>query len=43
MLVLVALVAGWRALEKNLKPAHDWRALATYVVLVGVLSALTIK
>lgn len=42
MLVLVGLVAAWRALERNVKTAHDWRAFTTYVVLLAALSALTI-
>jgi hypothetical protein len=43
MLVLVGLVAVVRALEKNVKEAHDWRALATYAVLVAAFSALAVK
>ncbi len=42
MLVLVGLVAVWRALEKNLKQTHDWRALVTYVILIAALSALAV-
>jgi len=43
MLVLVGLVAVVRALEKNVKETHDWRALATYAVLVAAFSALAVK
>jgi Zn-dependent protease len=41
MLVLVALVAVWRAMEKNQKTTHDWPALTTYAVLVLAFAALT--
>lgn len=43
MLVIVGLVAVWRALERNVKTSHDWPALATYVVLLAALSTLAIK
>jgi Zn-dependent protease len=41
MLVLVALFAIWRAMEKNQKTTHDWPALAKYAVLVMAFAALT--
>lgn len=44
MLVLVGLVAVWRAFEKkNVQTQHDWRAFATYAVLIAAFAALAIK
>jgi Zn-dependent protease len=41
MLVIVALFAIWRAMEKNQKTTHDWPALTKYAVLVTAFAALT--
>lgn len=41
MLILVALFAIWRAMEKHQKTTHDWLALAKYAVLVLAFAALT--
>jgi Zn-dependent protease len=44
MLVLVGLVAVWRAFEKkNVQTQHDWRAFATYAVLIAAFAALAIR
>jgi len=43
MLILVGIVAVWRAMEKNARQTHDWGALATYAVLIGAFTALAIK
>jgi Zn-dependent protease len=40
LLVLVGLVAGWRAFERRVETQHDWIALAQYVALVAVGAAL---
>jgi Zn-dependent protease len=40
MLLIVGLVAGWRAFERNARTAPDWGALASYGALVIVLSAV---
>lgn len=40
MLVLVGLVAGWRAVEKNATRNDDWRSLLTYAALVFAFAAL---
>lgn len=43
MLVIVGLVAVWRAFEKNAETKPDWRAFATYAVLIAAFAALAIK
>ena len=40
MLLIVGLVAGWRAFERNVRTVPDWGALATYGALVIAFSAL---
>ncbi|MCU1228103.1 MAG: peptidase [Acidobacteria bacterium] len=42
MLVLVGLVALWRAFEKNAPRLEDWPAFARYSVLVIALAAISI-
>ncbi|MFP5245247.1 MAG: site-2 protease family protein [Thermoanaerobaculia bacterium] len=42
MLVLVGLVAVWRAFEKKITTVPDWNAFATFVFLIGALAALTL-
>ena len=39
VLILVGLVAIWRAFEKQAPPRHDWGALAQYTLLLAALSA----
>lgn len=43
MLVLVGLVAAMRAFEKNAVRTHDWRAFATYAVLIAAFAALALR
>jgi Zn-dependent protease len=40
IIALAGLVAIWRALQANAPARPDWRALATYVALVGALAAV---
>lgn len=42
MLLVVGVVAVWRAFEKNTKSTHDWTALAMYSGLVIAFSALSL-
>src|SRR5690242_19391498 len=39
VIVLVGLVAVWRAFEKDAPPSPDWRAFATYAFLLATLAA----
>jgi hypothetical protein len=40
VIVLVGLVAIWRALGKDAPPLPDWRAFATYASLLATLAAM---
>ena len=40
MIALVGLVAIWRAFQKDAPPLPNWRAFATYTLLLATLSAL---
>jgi Zn-dependent protease len=40
MIALVGLVAIWRAFQKDAPPLPNWRAFATYALLLTMLSAL---
>lgn len=41
LLVLVALAAGWKALEKQPERPNDWRIFAHYAILLAIAAGLT--